>query len=94
MIKRQLHDEGIPVVEREIARGELYTADEVFITGTAAEVCPVNEVDDHPVGPPGPITVRLQERFFAAAGGRDPMSSAWLDYVGAGAPAPSPAPHA
>ena len=42
--------------EREIARGELYTADEVFITGTAAEVCPVNEVDDHPLGPPGPIT--------------------------------------
>ena len=39
-------DEGIPVVEREVARGELYTADEVFITGTAAEVCPVNEVDD------------------------------------------------
>ena len=40
-------DEGIPVLEREVARGELYHADEVFITGTAAEVCPVNEVDDH-----------------------------------------------
>ena len=47
-------DEGIPVLEREVARGELYTADEVFITGTAAEVCPVNEVDDHALGPPGP----------------------------------------
>jgi branched-chain amino acid aminotransferase len=91
-------DEGIPVQEREIARGELYTADEVFITGTAAEVCPVNEVDDHPVGPPGPITTRLQDRFFAAVGGRDPRSAQWLDYVGAEAqappPAPAPAPHA
>ena len=47
-------DEGIPVLEREVARGELYTADEVFITGTAAEVCPVNEVDDHELGSPGP----------------------------------------
>jgi branched-chain amino acid aminotransferase len=83
-------DEGIPVVEREVARGELYTADEVFITGTAAEVCPVNEVDDHPVGPPGPVTTRLQERFFAAVAGRDPRSAQWLDYVGAEAQAPAP----
>ena len=44
-------DEGIPVLEREVARGELYTADEVFITGTAAEVCPINEVDEHPARP-------------------------------------------
>jgi branched-chain amino acid aminotransferase len=90
-------DEGIPVQEREIARGELYTADEVFITGTAAEVCPVNEVDDHAVGPPGPVTTRLQERFFAAVGGRDPLSAGWLDYVEAEAPASTPAapaPHA
>ena len=74
-------DEGIPVAEREVARGELYTADEVFITGTAAEVCPVNEVDDHDLGPPGPITRRLQQRFFAATEGRDPRSAEWLDYV-------------
>jgi branched-chain amino acid aminotransferase len=74
-------DEGIPVLEREVARGELYTADEVFITGTAAEVCPVNEVDDHAIGPPGPVTRRLQERFFAATEGRDPRSEGWLDYV-------------
>jgi branched-chain amino acid aminotransferase len=79
-------DEGIPVVEREVARGELYTADEVFITGTAAEVCPVNEVDDRELGPPGPVTRRLQERFFAAVGGRDPRSADWLDYVSAPAP--------
>jgi branched-chain amino acid aminotransferase len=79
-------DEGIDVLEREVARGELYTADEVFITGTAAEVCPVNEVDDHPLGEPGPITRRLQDRFFAATEGRDPFSAGWLDYVGTPAP--------
>jgi branched-chain amino acid aminotransferase len=82
-------DEGIPVLEREVARGELYHADEVFITGTAAEVCPVIEVDDHDLGPPGPVTRALQERFFAATEGRDPRSAEWLDYVAATAPAPA-----
>jgi branched-chain amino acid aminotransferase len=80
-------DEGIPVVEREITRGELYTADEVFVTGTAAEVCPINEIDDHPIGV-GPVTRRLQDRFFAATEGRDPRSAAWLDFVVAPAAAP------
>jgi len=74
-------DEGIPVVERDVARAELYVADEVFVTGTAAEVCPLNEVDDHPIGEPGPVTRRLQERYFAATLGRDPLSAEWLDYV-------------
>ncbi len=74
-------EEGIPVDEREVARAELYIADEVFVTGTAAEVCPINEIDDHPIGPPGPITRRLQDRFFAATLGRDPRSAQWLDHV-------------
>jgi branched-chain amino acid aminotransferase len=74
-------DLGLEVVERDINRTELYLADEVFMTGTAAEVCPVNEVDDHPLGPPGPITRAIQERFFAATEGRDPRSSQWLDPV-------------
>ena len=82
-------DEGIPVLEREVARGELYHADEVFITGTAAEVCPVIEVNDHDLGAPGPVTRALQERFFAATEGRDPRSAEWLDYVAATAPAPA-----
>ena len=82
-------DEGIPVLEREVARGELYHADEVFITGTAAEVCPVIEVDDHDLGPPGPVTRTLQDRFFAATEGRHPRSAAWLDHVEAVAPAPA-----
>ncbi len=83
------HEEGIPVVEREVARAELYAADEVFITGTAAEVCPVREVDDHPIAAPGPITRRLQERFFAAIVGRDRRSAGWLDTVVMPAPAPA-----
>jgi branched-chain amino acid aminotransferase len=80
-IIRLAREEGVPVIEREIARAELYLADEVFVTGTAAEVCPIREVDDHPVGEPGPITRRLQDRFFAATLGRDPRSADWLDYV-------------
>lgn len=76
-------DAGIPVVERNIGRSELYFADEVFVTGTAAEVCPINEVDDHPLGPPGPITRQLQERFFAIVAGKDVRSADWLYYTDA-----------
>ncbi len=72
---------GIAVVEREISRGELYFADEVFMTGTAAEVCPINEIDEHRLGPPGPVTQRLQQRFFRVTEGNDPRSADWLDYV-------------
>ncbi len=78
-------DEGIDVVEADIPRAELYTADEVFITGTAAEVCPVREIDDHEIGDPGPITARLQTRFFNAVKGEDPRSAEWLDHVSPGA---------
>ena len=74
-------EEGLEVIERDIARGELYFADEVFVTGTAAEVCPINEIDDHEIGPPGPITRRLQDRFFRVTEGKDPRSAEWLDYV-------------
>jgi branched-chain amino acid aminotransferase len=74
-------DLDLEVVERDVTRAELYLADEVFMTGTAAEVCPVNEIDDHPLGPPGPITRLLQERFFAATLGGDPRSAEWLDRV-------------
>jgi branched-chain amino acid aminotransferase len=79
-------DEGIEVAERDVTRAALYAADELFITGTAAEVCPVNEVDDHLLGPPGPITRRLQERFFAVTEGRDPRYAAWLDRAPSAAP--------
>ena len=74
-------DEGIEVIEREIARAELYGADEVFVSGTAAEICPIREVDDHVIGPPGDVTRMLQDRFFDAAHGRDARYRDWLDVV-------------
>ena len=51
------------MVERDIARAELYLAEEVFLTGTAAELVPVREIDDHPLGGPGEVTSHLQARF-------------------------------
>ncbi len=81
-------DEGMTVVEREIARAELYNASEVFVTGTAAEVCPIREIDDHPIGEPGPVTKRIQEVFFAATAGRDPRYTHWLDHVTVAAKTP------
>ncbi len=72
---------GENLFEAEIPRADLYVADEVFVSGTAAEVCPVRSVDDHEIGPRGPITTRLQERFFNAIVGKDSRSEEWLDYV-------------
>ena len=54
-------DLGYEVVERDIGRAELTLADEIFLTGTAAELTPVREIEDHVVGPPGPITRRGAE---------------------------------
>lgn len=79
--------EGYDVVERDISRAELYNADEVFVTGTAAEVCPIRSVDDHQIGPPGEITRRLQHVFEDVIHGRDARWAHWLDYVTAPTPA-------
>jgi len=76
-------DLGIEVIERDIARAELYLADEVFMTGTAAELVPVREIDDHTVGTgePGAITRAVQTAFEDALHGRDERYRAWLDPV-------------
>lgn len=74
-------DLGHPVREREIARSELYEAQEVFLTGTAAEITPVREVDDRPVGPPGDVTRSIQRRYLAACRGELPEYIEWLDFV-------------
>jgi branched-chain amino acid aminotransferase len=76
-------DLGFEVVERDIGRAELYLADEVFLTGTAAELVPVREVDDHPVGDgkPGEITVAVQKAFEDALHGRSERYREWLDPV-------------
>ena len=62
---------GIPVVEREVGRTELYAADEVFLSGTGFQIAPVVEVDDRPIGTGsiGPAAERLQELYFKAARG-------------------------
>ncbi|MCB0856929.1 MAG: branched-chain amino acid transaminase [Solirubrobacterales bacterium] len=77
-----LEDKGYPVIERDIARSELYLADEVFMCGTAAEVVPVREVDDHPLGDPGEVCRLVQQGYEDAIYGRSPEYTEWLDLVG------------
>jgi branched-chain amino acid aminotransferase len=72
---------GYTVVERDIARAELYLAEEIFFTGTAAELVPVREVDDHPIGEPGEITRVVQAKFEDALHGRAEEYLEWLDPV-------------
>ncbi|MCL2137501.1 MAG: branched-chain amino acid transaminase [Coriobacteriia bacterium] len=74
-------DLGYEVRERSLVRTELYTADEVFFTGTAAEVTPINAVDDRQIGLPGQVTLQLQARFFDIAKGRVPEYGHWLTRV-------------
>jgi branched-chain amino acid aminotransferase len=75
-------DKGIEVSETAFTRDELYVADEVFVTGTAAEVTPIREVDDRTIGAGsrGPITKALQSAFFDIAHGRDRKYDAWLAF--------------
>jgi branched-chain amino acid aminotransferase len=74
-------DLGYQVVERDIARAELYLAEEVFVTGTAAELCPVREIDDHQLGEPGEITRVIQSKLEDALHGRAQEYAEWLDPV-------------
>lgn len=76
-----LEDSGYPVMERDIARSELYTADEILMCGTAAEIVPVREVDDHPLGDPGEITRMVQARYEDAIYGRAAEYHEWLDLL-------------
>jgi branched-chain amino acid aminotransferase len=73
-------DLGYPVVERSLIRSDLYTADELFMTGTAVEVTPVRSVDDHEVGV-GPVTFELQQAYTDTVQGRSERWSQWLDYA-------------
>ncbi len=76
-------DLGLEVTERDVARAELTLADEVFMTGTAAELTPVREIDDHPIGggEVGPITREVQRVFDEALCGRAERYHEWLDVV-------------
>jgi branched-chain amino acid aminotransferase len=76
-------DLGYTVVERNVARAEMYLAEEMFLSGTAAELVPVREVDDHKIGTgkPGEITRVLQKAFDDAIHGRSERYREWLDFV-------------
>jgi branched-chain amino acid aminotransferase len=74
----------IAMHERRITRDEVYIADECFFTGTAAEVTPIREYDNRPIGSGarGPVTAKLQSLFFDTVSGRNPSKRHWLTRVG------------
>ncbi|HEX9147417.1 MAG TPA: branched-chain amino acid transaminase [Candidatus Binatia bacterium] len=76
-------DNGYEVVEERFTRDELYTADEAFFTGTAAELTPIREVDDRQIGAGcrGPITEEIQRNFFDVIKGKEKKYSHWLAYL-------------
>jgi branched-chain amino acid aminotransferase len=78
-----LTGEGVEVVQADLARGSLYTADEVFLTGTAAEVTPVREIDGRLVGAgePGPVTRKAQDLFSDLVAAKIPEYRHWLTFV-------------
>jgi branched-chain amino acid aminotransferase len=73
----------VTLVEERFSRDEVYTAQEVFFTGTAAEITPIREVDDRKIGDgkPGQITKELQSNFFNIVKGKNTEYSEWLDYL-------------
>ncbi|MGH9165230.1 MAG: branched-chain amino acid transaminase [Acidimicrobiales bacterium] len=75
-------DLGIDYEVANLLRSDLYTADEAFLSGTAAEVVPVRSVDDRVIGDPGPITRKVQEVFFATVKGEVDRYKDWLEHVG------------
>jgi len=76
-------EQSIPVLEERFTRDEMYIADEVFVTGTAAELTPVREIDNRRIGTgkPGPITLGLQKAFFSIVRGEDPAHASWLTRI-------------
>ncbi|HEX5019970.1 MAG TPA: branched-chain amino acid transaminase [Candidatus Binatia bacterium] len=82
-IIRLARDKGYEVVEERFTRDELYTADEAFLTGTAAELTPIREVDDRQIGAGrrGCVTEDVQKTFFDVIKGKNPKYEKWLAYV-------------
>jgi branched-chain amino acid aminotransferase len=74
-------DLGYEVREEALLRTDLYLADEAFLTGTAAEVVPIREVDDRPIGDPGEMTRKIQETYFATVHGEVEKYADWLEYA-------------
>ncbi len=82
-VMRLMRGMGLTVVERLIARDELYIADEILMCGTAAEITPVREIDDRPIGngARGEVTRRVQDRYFQVVRGVEVPDPAWLTYI-------------
>ncbi len=76
-------DLGYTVLEKNLIRTDLYLADEIFMTGTAAEVTPLRAVDDLEIGDPGPVTKAIQKLYLDTVHGRVSKYDGWLDYVAA-----------
>jgi branched-chain amino acid aminotransferase len=74
-------DLGYPVVQKHLIRTDLYLADEVFMCGTAVEVTPIRSIDEHEIGPPGPVTKEIQKAFLDTVRGRSERWAHWLDYA-------------
>jgi branched-chain amino acid aminotransferase len=84
-------DLGYTVEETQLIRTDLYLADEIFMTGTAAEVTPIRSVDDHEVGPPGEVTLKLQKAYLDTVRGGSERWSHWLEYATIPSRTPTPA---
>jgi branched-chain amino acid aminotransferase len=80
-VRRIAEDLGVDYRVENLLRSDLYTADEAFLSGPAAEVVPIRSVDDRELGDPGPITRQIQETYFAAVRGEDDRYKDWLTYV-------------
>ena len=76
-----LQDLGYTVEEKNLIRSDLVTADEVFMCGTAAEITPIREIDDHEIGPPGPVTKELQTAYLDTCRGKSERWAQWLEYA-------------
>jgi branched-chain amino acid aminotransferase len=72
---------GYLVEERDFTRSDMVVADEAFFTGTAAEIVPIRELDDHPIGEPGPITREVQRVFHEITSGNSAEFADYLEYV-------------
>ena len=81
-------DLGYELREKPLIRTDLYMADELFMTGTAAEVTPIRAVDDVEIGDPGPLTKAIQETYLKTVTGQVERYAEWLEHV----PKPSPVP--
>lgn len=80
-IMKIARDLGYSLFEQNIVRSDLYLADEIFFTGTAAEIVPIREVDNRFIGEPGSITQTLQNKFYAIVKGKEEKYLDWLEYV-------------